>query len=260
MNKSLDRENIITNYLEVHGKLSTNDAISMLNISESSTRRLFAEMEKSNKVSRVYGGIKLPTVSLDYVYSFDELETKNSDAKQSIAQFAANLIENNDVIFLDCGTTILQLAIALKSRIQKSELHNISVLTNSLPNMNVLNDVCDVILIGGKYRSWRKDFSGFATEKFLRHFNYRKSFLGADGFDAEQGFTGSDRETARLMEEVITRSEKKYILLDASKLGVLSFVPFVSASNIDLAITDSSLTSEQALYCQNAGLSLSVAK
>lgn len=261
MSKFIDRENMLLEILKVRKKLSTVEATQLLNISESSARRLFTDMEKSNKIIRMYGGIQLSSSSgFDPSYSFDVFEKKNVLSKQSIANYTSTLITDNDILYFDCGTTMLQLALATKNRILNSELNNIRVITNSLPNLQILNDVCDVILVGGKYREGRKDFAGYASEKFIRNFNYKKSFFGADGFDPVQGFTAMDAETARMSELVISRSEKNYVLLDSSKICVLSFISFADASVIEAVITDSEIDENKVAVCRNAGLTLKIAK
>lgn len=261
MSNVSERENILLDILKLRKRLSTAEATQLLNISESSARRLFNNLEKSNKILRVFGGIQLSSGSnLDSTYSYDALEKKNILSKQAIANYASLLISDNDILYFDCGTTMFQLALAAKNRIMNSELKNIRVITNSLPNLLLLNDVCDVILIGGKYREARKDFAGYASERFVQNFNYKKSFFGADGFDPVQGFTATDAETARISEIVISRSEKNYVLLDSSKICMLSFVSFADASVIEAAITDSEIAENKVAVCRNAGLTLKVAR
>lgn len=261
MSKILDRENILLDILKVQKKLSTAEATQLLNISESSARRLFTDLEKSNKITRVYGGIQLTSsTGFDPTYSYDAFEKRNVLSKQSIANYASNLIYDNDILYFDCGTTMFQLALATKNRIANQELKNIRIITNSLPTLQLMNDVCDVILIGGKYREGRKDFAGYASEKFVRNFNYKKSFFGADGFDPVQGFTATDAETARMSELVISRSEKNYVLLDSSKICVLSFISFAEASSIEAAITDAEVPESKVTICRNAGLNLQIAE
>ena len=88
MGKLSERENILINNLKIRKKLSTSEAVQLLDISESSVRRLFTYLEKNNKISRVYGGIKLAYSNLDFSYSFEDFESKNVVSKQAIASFA----------------------------------------------------------------------------------------------------------------------------------------------------------------------------
>ena len=252
MNKITERENVLLDILKTRTKLSTNEAKKILNISESSTRRIFHNLEEEGKIIRVYGGIKLAKPG-DLNYSFIESESKNLPEKRSIAVRASQLVENNDIVYLDCGTTIQQLAIAIKTRIQNNDLRDIRIITNSMVNMQILNDYCVVVLIGGQYREHRKDFAGFASEKFVQNFKFSKSFLGADGFTIEDGFMATDTDTARLNEIIVTCSGKNYVLMDSSKIDSNSFVRYAPVVSIEALITDPGITDRFKSLCANSG-------
>lgn len=239
--KMAERETTVLDSLKNNDKLSTEDVSALLGISESSVRRLFISMEKRGKIVRVYGGIQVAPVSTTS-YSFTELEKKYISEKRTIAKSAAKLLKDKDTIYLDSGTTVFQLAIAIKERIIKNELHDIRVITNSIANMEVLDNFCDVIIIGGKFMPKRKAFAGFASERFIQCFTYRKAFLGADGFDPKEGFMGTDTETTRLNEILIPRSDEVYVLIDSSKIGIRSFVTYASIDQIKAVVTDSRIT------------------
>lgn len=252
MTKKQAREKIILDSLHKNPKLNTEQVIKMLDISESSTRRLFIEMEKSGKVVRTYGGIHL-ALPKGPLYSFEALEDRNIAEKKQIAIHAASLICDDDIVYFDSGTTLLQLSFALKQRIENNELQRVRVITNSYANLQVLNSSCVVILCGGKFREHRKDFAGYATERFVRTFLYTKTFLGADGLELSEGFMATDTDTAKLNEVILQRSGENYVLLDSSKIGKKSFVSYASASEVKAIITDNKMNKELKTQYDNAG-------
>ena len=82
-----------------------------LSASESTIRRDLNELDKLGKLNKVHGGATLP----DSPFRTDEptmaaKETLAVDQKQSIAQAAASLIQPEDFIFLDAGSTTLAVA------------------------------------------------------------------------------------------------------------------------------------------------------
>ena len=259
MARKQDRENTVLEALKLRKKLNTEEVTEMLAISDSSARRLFIELERTGKVVRTYGGIHLVS-SQGPVYSFEELEGKNLIAKQQIAECAADIICDDDFVYFDGGTTLLQLAIAVKHRLQNNELHRIRVITNSYANLQVLHDCCNVILIGGEYRERRKDFAGYAAERFVQSFSYKKAFLGVDGLDMNEGFMATDTDTAKLNEVVIKRSDESYVLLDSSKFGLRSFVSYAGVSEIKAIITDNNIDSAVEAQCSQANLHVLVCK
>lgn len=253
MSKTHEREARIMDALMEEKKLSTEQVMSLLDISRSSARRFFLELEESGSVVRTLGGIQLVSVK-ELDYSFDDLESKNLDEKRQIACTAANLICEEDIVYFDGGTTLFQLAMVVRQKLQNRELQHIRVVTNSLANLQILNDCCDIILVGGSYRARRKDFAGYAAERFIQNFNYKKAFLGADGFDFSDGFMATDADTAKLNELVVKRSRESYVLMDSSKFGVQSFVSYARAADIKAVISDKNLDSAFEASCSQANL------
>ncbi len=259
LSKAEDRQKKILDVLKLNKKMTIEEATALLKISISSARRLFIEMENSGTVVRMHGGIhRLPSEAL--TYSFDELASKSINEKQQIAFRASELLCNNDVVYFDSGTTILQLAYAVKKRISAGSLSGIKVITNSLANLFVLQDLCTVFLVGGEYHVKRQAFSGYSSEKFIQNFIYKKAFLGADGVDMTEGFMTTDTDTAKLNEIVIERSEKNYVLLDSSKFCLRSFVSYATTSDIKAIITDSLISKEILQQCAQAPVDVIVAE
>jgi len=255
MTKKQERENKVLDILKHRKKLSTEEVTELLSISASTSRRIFKDLENSGKIVRTYGGIHLISAK-EPIYSFEDLESIHLTEKKQIALLACNLIQNDDIVYFDSGTTLFQLANALKLKLQKKELHRVRVVTNSFANLQVLNDVCEVILIGGEYRTHRKAFAGYAAERFVKNFNYRKAFLGADGFDVSEGFMATDANTAKLNEIVISRSEENIALLDSSKLGIRSFVSYGLVSSMNTIITDWNVHPDMESVCIKSGISI----
>ncbi len=259
MSKKQDREKKILDTLNQKKKLSIDEVTSLLGISLSSARRLFIEMENSGKVVRTHGGIHLVSTK-ELEYSFEKLESKNLSAKKQIGKYTADILRNDDVVYFDSGTTILQLTYAVKERIQNGTLSGIKVITNSLANLFVLQEVCSVFLVGGEYNTKRRAFSGYSSEKFIQNFIYKKAFLGADGLDIKEGFMTTDTDTAKLNEIVMKRSEESYVLLDSSKFCLRSFVSYASTSEIEAIITDSNINVDCLEECSKINLKVIRAK
>ncbi len=236
MSKQTERESLILETLKHKTKLNTLEVVELLEVSESTARRLFTELEQQGKVIRNYGGIQLAQDNA-VDYSFEQLAQVNVREKRAIATFAVELIDDFDVIFIDSGTTLYQFCIALAERIEKGKLIDVTILTNSMANLQVLSPVSNVVLIGGEYRPKRMDFAGYASNRFLQLFSFTKCFLGADGIHAEDGLMATDADTASLVEIASRRSDKTFVLADSSKLGKRSFVSYASLDRVDTLVT-----------------------
>jgi len=239
MSKLIDRENYIMKMLLATGRLSTAEVVEALDVSEATVRRIFVNMENKGKIVRNYGGIILPRSIPEY--SFETHNKEAAQEKKIIGKLAASLVNEGDIIYLDCGTTVFNMTLSLDERILKHEINNITVVTNSMANVLVLTPgiSCRVVLIGGMYNGARRDFSGILTESYLQSFHFTKCFLGADGVSNSMAVTSTEVEISQLNKSVMQRSDKTFILIDQSKFGKNSFISYASLSDVTGIVTDS---------------------
>ena len=167
-----------------------------LSASESTIRRDLNELDKLGKLNKVHGGATLP----DSPFRTDEptmaaKETLAVDQKQSIAQAAASLIQPEDFIFLDAGSTTLAVARLLA---QKG---------------------CRVFLPGGLLRPQTEAIIGAAALTALQQYNFTKAFMGANGVALEAGFTTPDPEEAAVKAAAVRRAREAWFLVDDSKFA-----------------------------------------
>ncbi|MDD5603490.1 MAG: DeoR/GlpR family DNA-binding transcription regulator [Eubacteriales bacterium] len=242
MKKIEERKNLLLQTLSSKGRMDIKEATDLLNISEATARRLFTQLQKEDKVLRTHGGVQIihsyDSPNDKFRYSFDDSRNVMSEEKESIGTSASTLIDSNDTVFLESGTTVLRLCTRLADRIRQGAVKNITVFTNSLANLQALDSVCKVILIGGEYRRERQDFAGFVSSKIIKNFRFTQCFLGADGVDMNEGFMATDIDTAQIDELIISRSEKATILLDSAKFNRRSLITFATFNDICCMVTD----------------------
>lgn len=231
------QEQAIMEFLQVTKKASVADIIHLLQVSESTVRRLFNRLESKGCVLRCYGGIQLLSGG-DSDYLYEQVETRNIEKKMEIANSAISEIEGGDIVYLDSGTTLAHFSMALSRKLERKELQNITIFTNSLINLHILQDQITINLIGGEYRKHRKDFCGYIAEETVKTLHFTKCFLGADGYNVQNGFTATDFHTARLAEIALNSSEQHYILMDSSKFSTPAFVSYSQKCHIDVVYTD----------------------
>lgn len=243
MKKSEIYEQKLLDALRVAGRVDLADAEQLLDVSESTVRRLFTALEGKNGVIRVHGAIQLEGMASSD-YRFDRSEEVHSDEKRRIAAFGVQLVEEGDVLYLDSGTTLAQMCARLAAQLREKPL-SITVFTNSIVNLELLGGQADISLIGGKYRANRRDFCGYIAEETVKNLHFTKAFLGTDGFNAVNGFTATDFSTARLNQLVLGRTDKSVILADSSKFETSEVVSYSRGSKVDLLITDRRLPEEK---------------
>ena len=246
-----NREKELLARLSLVQKLSLSEAMDLLQISESTARRIFARLEQDGRAIRTHGGLQSLTHAIA-AYSFEDGAKINIDKKAAIAREACKHLEDGDVIYCDSGTTIQCFCAELVNRLQKEAL-NIVVCTNSLANLELLSPYLPVKLLGGEYRANRKDFCGYLTEQALGGLYFTKSFVGADGCVQGKQFTTTDYETARMNQIAMENSERCFMLVDSSKFATMAHVAYAPVETMDTIITDDDIDTDtmQKLKQQN---------
>lgn len=240
------------------GRLSMPEIVEKFSISESTARRLCIDLERDQKAVRILGGIQKVVSATNNEYSYDIRTTQNVGEKQRIGRRAAELVESGDVIYITGGTTVHQLVLRLKERIDEGQLHGVVIMTNSLSNAETLGSVTRVMLTGGEFRPHRRDLAGFISEKNIRSAHFSKSFIGVDGMDLVDGLMALDIDTANMDHLVAEQSEKSYILADHTKFEKQSFVVFQRFLSSHTVITDSGVDERYRRLAQESGVNMIV--
>lgn len=249
-----DRLQALMARLSIVRTMTLAEAMELLDVSESTARRMFGQLEHSGAAIRTHGGIccvdRAPTA-----YSFEFGAKLNIDKKAAIGAAACDFLEDGDVIFCDSGTTIQCFCAELVHRLRRDKL-NIKVYTNSLANLELLSPYIPVHLVGGEYRANRKDFCGHMAEQALKGVYFTKSFVGADGCVDAAVFTTTDFETMRMNEIAMGNSRRTYMLVDSSKFLLSSHVAYAPAERIHTVVTDENISRETHTKLENAGVTV----
>jgi DeoR family fructose operon transcriptional repressor len=178
---------------------------------------------------------------LHYTYNHACAEDKLITEKKQIAAKAFQLIETNDSIILDSGTTILELA----KLIGESE-KSVFVITNYTSAIQYLtkNKNIDIFLLGGNLNNITRAAHGFFTEEPLNHFHVNKAFLGVNGVSIFHGLTCSKVYIARLKEKIIAAASNTFLLADHTKMEKVSLCKFGQIDSVSKIITDDNLDKE----------------
>lgn len=208
------------------------DLREVLGVSPATIRRDLDELEQAGRLRRVHGG----AVALDVRPVEPLFEAKaavNAEAKRRIARKAAGLIESGDTIYLDSGSTCLELARLLGGRT------DLTIVTNSLPALAELSGRgARVVAVGGEVRPLSQAMVGPLTRLLLEALYVDRAFMGTFGLSLEAGLTTSDPHEAFTKELVLSRSRQVVLLADAAKLGTRSFAHAGRLEQVDVLVTD----------------------
>jgi DeoR family fructose operon transcriptional repressor len=178
------------------------------------------------------------------------------EEKKAIGKLAASLIPESSLIFIDVGTTLLELAKNLPTD------KNISVITNWLPIAEELGKkmFSNLFLVGGKVNCREMSIIGNYPLQFLDNFNIEICFIGVGGFSIDHGLTDYTFEEIEMKKQMIRRAKKRIVLADHSKFGRLAPIKICDLSDIDMIVTSERLEDKDRINIEQCGVEVIIAK
>jgi len=230
------RKRFILNYLNKNELISIHNIVGNFNISEITARRDLNELESKGFLVRIHGGAIKSKIT-GGLFDFNNKAIQFRDQKIEICRYAAGFIEEDDTIYMDCGTTVYYLARFLK------KFQNLRVITNSLPVISELLPFprIKVYLIGGELDNSRKALYGPMTENLLNRYKADKAFIGAGGVSMAHGLSSVDEKEASVTIKMAESAKQVFLLCDSSKLERDSYFTYSSLSLISYLITNNNL-------------------
>lgn len=211
-----ERYKLILERLQINGVVKLQQLIEELDASESTIRRDLIDLESRQLLKRVHGGATL-LHQKSQEPGMDEKTFKNVQQKNVIGRLAAGEIRDSECIYLDAGTTTLAM-------IPHIEAKDVIVVTNGLSHVEALvSKQIRSYLLGGMMKMHTKAVIGSIAFQNMDNFRFDKCFIGANGVDAEMGYTTPDPEEALIKRRAHDLSNKTYVLADSSKIGEVTF-------------------------------------
>lgn len=219
--------------LDKKESLQVNEIATALNSSEATIRRDIIELSEQGKLVKVHGGVlKNDNTYVMKDLSMSEKHDLNLKEKRKIGQYAAKLIQPNDFVYIDAGTTTE----ALASFIEET---NATFVTNSLTVAHILiKKGLRTILPGGEIKVSTEALVGAETVDAISRYNFTIGFFGTNGANETNGFTTPEINEARVKQIAMEHTKKKYVLCDHSKFSTISPISFGKFENA-IIITDS---------------------
>ncbi|MEK3889923.1 DeoR/GlpR family DNA-binding transcription regulator [Bacillus sp. FSL K6-3431] len=237
---SEERKRVIIELIDQHGRVKVNNLARDFEVSTETVRRYLEALENEKKLKKVYGGaVKIEQEEEPALF---EREVLRMEEKQRIAEKAVSFIENGDMIFIDEGSTTLQMVPYLCA------LSDITVITNSFPvasylitfsNQRKFNG--ETIFIGGTVKNNHFRTSGSLAERMAQEFFADKAFIAIDGLDPSRGITSYDIEKSMMTKIYMEQASEIYALADHSKIGKKANYKMAELKAVDKVLSDSDI-------------------
>lgn len=233
----LQRLGRILEELQKNNSLQVEDVETLLSISPATVRRDFNYLAQNYQVEKIWGGIALsPNQKIaDTMLPLDERKLKYNKEKVAIAKRAAELVNDGEIIFIDGGTTTLEMVPFLKNK-------KVRIITNSIliaQRIETLdsNPHTEVFVTGGMLYPSSGLLVGPQAVDFIKNFNANWTFLSIGGI-SEAGPTNSNMLVVETEKAMLNHSERTVILADHSKIGKKDLIKICELEEIDFLITE----------------------
>lgn len=202
-------------------------------ISDITLRRDLASLHAEKRVVRIHGGVKSVQFKAGTDGEIAYRSTVHQEAKIAIARQAVSFIRPNATIFVDSGSTCIELCRAFP---------DIPALVFA-SGLNCCIELCKrkhlkLYQLGGMVNKDSMAVTGASALLSLADLHFNVAFVSSLGCSNDGAFAIGAAGSAALKNEIIRRSDVSCMLIDSSKFGVQETFSFCRAGQISHIITD----------------------
>ena len=236
-----ERFRVILDMLGKNDTVTVAELTRQLGASESTVRRDLNTLQRQGMLIKVHGG----AAALGSALTHENDISDDTDLRElrSAAIYAAGLIENGDVVFLDSGSAAAFMPDYVRA--QKAMF-----VTNSLAQAQALTEKgFDTVVLGGRVQPASQTVTGEYAADMLRRFNFAKGFFNADGISINAGYSTGSLEESAIKSAAIKRCQNSYILSDSPKFDKTAPISFAALE--DAVIITSGSRKTQSAYAEH---------
>lgn len=226
------RKRHLLDVLKSAGRIVAKESAISLGVSEDTVRRDLRELAADGLLLRVHGGALPASRATENLAA---RSTISMAEKSALARAAAGLIRAEQVIFLDGGTTTLELVKHIDRDLR------LMIVTHS-PTVaaELVDHRADVQLIGGRLFKHSMVSVGAEASEAIRNIRADAYFMGVTGVHAEYGLSTGDAEEAAIKRLIARTSAEIVVMASTEKIGAASsFVIMAAASVTHLFVPES---------------------
>lgn len=247
------RRRAILDLLQEHDFVATSELAERFDITDVSVRRDLAELARRGSLLRVRGG----AVPVRGAAPAQQRQTEHVAQKRRIGAVAATLIKPASVVFVDGGSTTIEVVRALPEGVRSS----ITIVTHSLPVLETVArwPVSRLVSLGGTYVEEHEIFAGPQTVATIERLSADVAIVGCDGLSADGGLTTPHELAGEVIAAMVGRARSVIVVADAGKVGRRGFTPVAPTSVIGAVVTDAAADANEVDALRASGVDVRVA-
>jgi DeoR family myo-inositol catabolism operon transcriptional repressor len=235
-----------------HQSASLDELVEVFDVSKNTIRRDVQELVDRGELKKVYGGVSVVHKKLE---SFHDRQIRNQEQKVLISEKASSFIEDGDFIFIDSGTTTIEMFDYLKDKNLTIFTNSIDFIVRALPVENL-----NVISVGGMLDRKTNSFVNPRNMDLFKDYNIKKAFMASTGISLSNGVTNASPLESELKKTIVSRSSEVYLLVDHDKFDKYGLMTYCSLDEIDVLITDKLPNDSYQEYAKNNQIQLVLAE
>jgi len=227
-----DRIRELESYIQKKQSATLTELCEAFNVSLNTIRRDIKALLATGRVTKVYGGILYNRD--DQVVPVNDRSAIAVEEKDQIGRLAASLVDDNETVYLDSGTTAAYMLPYLANK------HNVTIVSNSFIIYNEMQRYPEMNLFstGGLYNHKTKSFVGMSTINGLQDIRISKAFMSSTGISLELGATNNSFHEAEIKKSVIKQAQKVILMSDHSKTDTAAAICFCRLEQLFAYVTD----------------------
>jgi DeoR family transcriptional regulator, fructose operon transcriptional repressor len=245
-----ERQKEIMNILSSGSEVKFNELSKIFGVTEMTIRRDIEKMEKKGLVRRTFGGAIISHIK---DLTLKDRSNLMIEEKMKIGKLAASLIKEGEAVFIDSGTTTVQIARYLTPKSVNTVVTNSPQIALELQEKSI-----STILLGGQLLESSISLVGPIAEENLRNMTFDRAFIGATGFSVDAGLSNSNVFEIQIKKIAIQQSKEVNVVIDSSKFGVESLASFINLDGIDRLITGKQPDNEIFRLCNKSDVEILV--
>lgn len=247
-----ERQQLILTLLREQSPLTVPELEQRLRASSATVRRDLTFLEQLGKIVRTHGGLMHPDDATGEM-PFDRKTRAALAAKQGLGGAAAELVSPGQTVFVDAGTTALEVGKRLLAH------KDLTIVTSSIPLLSLRPvEGTRVIAIGGEVRFVSLALVGAGALEWMKRIKIDVAFLGTSGIDPAEGPTTTELSEGGLKSAVVAKARRVAVLADASKWGRPATIRYADWAQVHDLFTDHAPTRAERAALSARGTKLHV--
>ena len=248
---AVERQRRISDILQREGAVRTAELTKLFKVSAVTVRSDLSELQKRGDCEIIWGGAVSKTSPADQVSLLQQRNQLNRESKLRIGKRAVEFIEVGQTIFVDAGTTTVEIVNHLPRNLEYLRIVtpalNVAVAATHYPYV-------ELAMPGGVLRNLTRSLIGAQTLRSLEMFNADIAFMASAGFNIENGVTTGNILEVEVKRTMVQQSKRVILTADGSKYGHIMSLNVAPISAVDVLISDNQLSDADTDELRAAGV------